>query len=184
MADATNGREKWIREAMERYEPALVRYALSLTGDEDVARDVVQDTFVRMWQADPDRLREGLAAWLFTVCRNRALDELREERRMGRLDRTSVVATAGTAPDASALAETNAAHREVLAVLATLPKGQQEVVRLKFLAGLSYKEISRITGYSVGNVGYLLHTALATVRTSVAGPGCIQPAPAEGRSQQ
>jgi RNA polymerase sigma-70 factor (ECF subfamily) len=45
-----------------------------------------------------------------------------------------------------------------------LPANQQEVVRLKFQNSLSYKEISAITGLSVTNVGYLLHTAIQTLR--------------------
>ena len=43
-------------------------------------------------------------------------------------------------------------------------ENQREVVRLKFQAGLSYAEISRVTGHSVSNVGFLLHTALKTLR--------------------
>jgi RNA polymerase sigma factor (sigma-70 family) len=164
MTEQTDGRGDWVRAAMARYEGPLLRYAASLTGDLDLARDVVQDTFVRLWRSDPDRLRDGLAAWLFTVCRNRALDVRRKEHRMGRLDDAPAVAVAGLEPDPGALAEVSAAHREVLAVLRTLPASQQEVVRLKFQAGLSYKEIAAATGHSVTNVGYLLHTALTTVR--------------------
>ena len=165
MADETSGQERWVREALARYEAPLLRYAMSLTGDPDTARDVVQDTFVKMWQADPERIGDRLAPWLFTVCRNRALDERRKERRMGRLDQVPAATMSRLAPDATAVAELGAQHREVLEVLRTLPASQQEVVRLKFQGELSYKDISSITGYSVTNVGYLLHTALATVRT-------------------
>ncbi|MGB7324809.1 MAG: sigma factor-like helix-turn-helix DNA-binding protein [Rubripirellula sp.] len=45
-----------------------------------------------------------------------------------------------------------------------LPARQQEVIRLKVHGGLSYREISDLTGLSVSNVGYLLSTGLATVR--------------------
>jgi RNA polymerase sigma factor (sigma-70 family) len=182
MADQAAGKEQWVESAIERYEGALMRYAVSLTGDGDVARDVVQDTFIRLWQADPDRLRDGLAAWLFKVCRNRALDERRKEHRMGRIDQVPALAGGSAAPDVGALAEIGATHREVLSVLATLPRGQQEVVRLRFQGDLSYKQISQVTGYSVGNVGYLLHTALAAVRASMAAMDDeLRPA-AEGRS--
>jgi RNA polymerase sigma-70 factor (ECF subfamily) len=51
-----------------------------------------------------------------------------------------------------------------MAVLATLPPNQQEVVRLKFHGELSYREISRITGLSETNIGYLIHVAVKTVR--------------------
>ena len=53
---------------------------------------------------------------------------------------------------------------QVFAALGTLPENQQEVIRLKFQHGLSYKEISRVTQLTVTNVGFLIHTALKTIR--------------------
>lgn len=55
-----------------------------------------------------------------------------------------------------------AAH--VLELLTRLPDNQQEVIRLKFQQGLSYKEISSVTGLSVTNVGFLIHTGLKRLR--------------------
>ena len=52
----------------------------------------------------------------------------------------------------------------VLELLALLPENQQEVIRLKFQQGLSYKEISTVTGLSVTNVGFLMHTGLKRLR--------------------
>jgi RNA polymerase sigma-70 factor (ECF subfamily) len=52
----------------------------------------------------------------------------------------------------------------VLDLLGTLPASQQEVIRLKFQNGFSYQEISRISGHSVSNVGYLIHVGLKTLR--------------------
>ena len=62
-------------------------------------------------------------------------------------------------------AETQAA---LLALIDRLPANQQEVVRLKFQQGFSYKEISRITELSVTNVGFLIHTAVARLRREFA----------------
>lgn len=62
-------------------------------------------------------------------------------------------------------AETQAA---VLKLIERLPRNQQEVVRLKFQNGFSYKEISRITSLSVTNVGFILHTAVARLRKEMA----------------
>ena len=49
-----------------------------------------------------------------------------------------------------------------------LPPNQQEVIRLKFQQGFSYKEISRITQLSVTNVGFLIHTAVTRLRREFA----------------
>ena len=63
-------------------------------------------------------------------------------------------------------------HREqtarVLDLLEGLPSSQREVIRLKFQNGFSYREISRISGHSVTNVGYLLHAGLKTLRVRLA----------------
>lgn len=48
-----------------------------------------------------------------------------------------------------------------------LPDHQREVLRLKFLSELSYREISDITGLSVSNVGYLIHTGLKALRAEL-----------------
>lgn len=67
--------------------------------------------------------------------------------------------------------EAGSALAEVLAALAALSEQQQEIVRLRFQMDLSYRQISAITGLSVSNVGYHIHTALARVRaTALAGP--------------
>ena len=56
---------------------------------------------------------------------------------------------------------------EIFRLLEELPKNQREVVCLKFQCDLSYKEISEVTKLSVSNVGFLIHTALKTIRKRV-----------------
>lgn len=69
------------------------------------------------------------------------------------------------APDAALTRRDNMA--DILSLLSGLPPKQQEVVRLKFQNGKSYKEIAAITSLTVTNVGFLLHTALKTLRRAV-----------------
>jgi RNA polymerase sigma-70 factor (ECF subfamily) len=154
----------WVRAALRDHEGPLLRYAASITGDPDRARDLVQDTFLKLCAEEPARLDGHLAAWLFTVCRHRALDAQRQELRMTTLENIPTAETASAEPSPAA----HAARRDDLARadrwLAALPANQQEVVRLKFQGGLSYREIADITKLSVTNVGFLIHTALKTLR--------------------
>jgi RNA polymerase sigma-70 factor (ECF subfamily) len=53
---------------------------------------------------------------------------------------------------------------KTLELLRSLPANQQEVVRLKFQSGLSYREIASVTGMSVSNVGYLIHVAVKKLK--------------------
>ena len=154
---------RWISSAVQEYEGALVRYATQITGDLDRGRDVVQDTFLRLCKQDPEELDGRLAQWLFTVCRNRALDIRRKEDRMKTMsqDRAAAQSDAGMGVDKVEHQET---VDQVSHFIDGLSENQRDVVRLKFQNGLSYKEISTITELSVSNVGYLIHTAIKSLR--------------------
>jgi len=167
MDQDNSGKAEWLRSAIERFESPLTRYAASLTGDAEGARDVVQDTFVRLCGQSPTQLNGCLAEWLFTVCRHRALDVRRKESRMTALTDMDLETEAAEGPTPAMAAERKESTGEMLRLVATLPLNQQEVVRLKFQGGLSYEEISRVTNLSVSNVGFLLHTAIKTLRVKM-----------------
>ena len=149
----------WIARAVARHERPLMQYATHLLRDAEAARDVVQETFCRLCRQSPASLDGHLAEWLYTVCRNRAMDVLRKEQRMRLVEMEPP-----QAPPASRAAEHREEISSVLHAMGGLPANQQEVVRLKFQQELSYKQIAEVTGLSVSNVGYLLHTALNALR--------------------
>ena len=74
---------------------------------------------------------------------------------------------ASTAPGPAQLLERRETLSRVLLALESLPPREQEVLRLKFQNGLSYREIASTVGISVSNVGYLIHTALKKVRAEL-----------------
>jgi len=160
----------WIRSVFERYEGPLVRYAARLTGDVETARDVVQDTFLRLCRAERAKVEDHVAAWLFTVCRRRCLDVAKKQSRIKTLDDGQAAACESREDDHTAAFQQRETAAEVLALLDTLSANQQEVVRLKFQNGLSYREISRITGLSVSNVGFQIHAAVKKIRQLVSQP--------------
>lgn len=146
----------WLTEALNTYEQPLVRYAAWILRDLETAREVVQETFLRLCKQDPSRLSGHLGQWLYTVCRNLAFDVRKKEARMTPLDDRDIAAGSALPPSESA--------GDIFRLLNGLPKNQREVVYLKFQCDLSYKEISDITKLSVTNVGFLLHTALKALR--------------------
>lgn len=165
MANPPVAPDVWLRAAVERFEGPLTLYATRLIGDADRARDVVQDTFLKLCTQDPGALDSHLAEWLFTVCRNRALDVLRKEGPMTQLSDEQVRSRPGTDPAPPEVLERRETAAQVLKMLEDLPPNQRDVIRLKFQNGFSYKEISRISGHSVTNVGFLIHVGLKTIRT-------------------
>jgi len=81
----TTKREEF-EEIVHRFEIPLLQYARRITGDREQARDVVQETFVRFQRNGALRREDDPATWLFTVCRNAALNVCRKERRMMYVD--------------------------------------------------------------------------------------------------
>ena len=76
-------------------------------------------------------------------------------------------ATAPEADPPARLARRETTHR-ALALIATLPERQQEVLRLRFQEGLSYKEIAGVQALTVSHVGVLIHNAMKTLRARLA----------------
>jgi RNA polymerase sigma-70 factor (ECF subfamily) len=159
----------FVQGAVARHQAPLLRYATRLLGgDVDRARDVVQDTFVRLMAQPPAQVDGHVAEWLFTVCRNRSHDVLRKEGRMKRFEEGQAERLATVEPRPGRNLERAEQHEAVLQLIGKLPHNQQEVVRLKFQNGFSYQEISRITSLSVTNVGFILHTAIKALRQQMA----------------
>ncbi len=166
---ASHDTSSWVRDAVERHQAPLQRYATRLLGgDADRARDVVQDTFVRLMAQPPAGVDGHVAEWLFTVCRNRAHDVMRKEGRMKSFADGQVEQLTAPEPRPGSSLERAEQHAAVLKLINRLTPNQQEVVRLKFQNGFSYQEISRITALSVTNVGFILHTAIKTLRQQMA----------------
>jgi len=153
---------------LERYERPLTLYAARLLGDLERARDAVQDTFLRLCKQERSAVEEGIAVWLFTVCRNLCRDVHRKESRMNLLEDGMAEATAAATmmPDASI--EASDTLSRLLELIASLPEKQREVLRLKFQHGLSYREISEVTREKIGTVGWLIHEGLKGVRAKLA----------------
>ncbi len=155
-----------VEAAQSEFQGPLTGYAAGLLGgDWERARDVVQDTFIKLYRQDPELIRGKLKSWLYTVCRNRSIDVLRKENPMLTSAGEAFENLNDGAPDPASAAESKERHEEVLRFLDRLPDNQREVIRLKFQGDLSYKEISEVTGLSVSNVGFLIHTGIKRMRT-------------------
>ncbi|WP_035605270.1 sigma-70 family RNA polymerase sigma factor [Haloferula sp. BvORR071] len=157
-------REQFVERALAEYESPLVGYAYGFVHDVERARDIVQDTFIRLCQQDVAKVRDGLKTWLFTVCRNRALDVLRKESRVTPLDEAEYHGLPSEEPSPDRALDQDERLDQTMRYLARLPQNQQTVILMKFRDGCSYQEICDATGLSSGNVGFLIHTGLKRLR--------------------
>lgn len=144
-----------------RYERRLFGYMLRILGDREQAEDLFQDvvlTVLRDRGYDPARGR--FSAWLFTVARNRCLEEMRRAR--GRDEK------ADDLPAPKSIAEdpeqSIGRRRQVRAAMAGLPPAQQHLLLLKQVGDLTYREIADIHGVAEGTIKSRLHAAMKAFR--------------------
>jgi RNA polymerase sigma factor (sigma-70 family) len=169
MKETRSTHSAWIRAVMVNYESKLIRYAWRFTGDRERARDVVQDTFMKLVTTDRTTLEGKLAPWLYTVCKNRALDVRQKESRMDVLEHTKLEARASSTAGPDTLAARNEDHAALLAVLAELPDEQQELFRLKFEHGMTYREIASVVNRPLSSVNAELTKTLRLIRRRLHG---------------
>jgi len=162
-------RREWVLAALEQYEGKLSRYAQRLLGDAEAARDVVQFAFLRLCDARQVEVEGRLAQWLFTVCRNKALDLLRGKGGVAVVgaadhsdDRSGVQQLSREVDPASA-AEDAELHGLLLLLVETLPPSQRDSLDL-WAEGFSYAEIAAISSRQEGHIRVLVHRGLKAIR--------------------
>jgi RNA polymerase sigma-70 factor (ECF subfamily) len=145
-------------------------YLISLLGDRSTAEDLTALAFERLYRSrlrlDP---RRGTPrAWLFSIARNAALDELRQRRR-----RSSYGLGEDLVDDRASGDVLEDVERRAMVVdaLASLSLRERELVLLKFHGQLSNSELARALGISESNAGTRLHRALTRLREYCAEPG-------------
>ena len=163
-----------LRAAMSDFEIPLTKYAVSILGDLEEARDVVQETFLKLYKQDPNRVGLKAKAWLFTVCRNRCYDVLKKNNRISNLEEDQVSAIPSKDKDPVEIInffegrdEINKNIKILYSLIEKLPARQKEVMRLKFQADLTYKEIAETLDISISNVGFIVHSALKNLREAM-----------------
>lgn len=156
-------RRGWVLSVVDEYEGRLTRFAARMLGDEESARDVVQHAFLRLCDQSPSELHDRVAPWLFTVCRNRAVDVLRARERTVSLEQGDGRECASREQDPAAVVERQELYARLNALIVGLPPGQREAIDL-WTEGFTYRQIAGITGRSEGNIRVLVHRALRALR--------------------
>ena len=158
LARAQAGDEAAFACLFRDVQPALVRYLRVITPD---AEDVASETWLRVVTGLPGfrGQEDAFRAWLFTIARHRAADAGRSRaRRPVSLELTE--ADQPAVPDTADLALEAISVRSVVALIATLPRDQAEIVMLRVVGGLDVADVGRIVGKSPGAVRVAAHRAL------------------------
>jgi RNA polymerase sigma-70 factor, ECF subfamily len=172
-----------------RHKTFIYRTAYGLTGDPDVAEEVLQDTFVRAYRHRAS-LRSDVSPlpWLHRVALNLCYSRLIRKRLPVRPIADSEHDLTDAASGPYEMAERRELAQAVRQGIASLSPGQRSVVVLRYLHGLSLQETSSILGIRQGTVKSRLHYALHHLREILsvddepvsAIPTAVLPAPRHG----
>lgn len=143
-----------------RHYERVYRVAYNLVGSREEAEDLVQETFLTLYNTPPERTTDqGVVAWLCRIALNRGYNVLRSTRRaQQRMERVGMMEMLVESDDPHVLALRAEERAFVRSLLARLPERQSKILLLRY-AGLSYTEIAATLGIAPGSVGTLLARA-------------------------
>jgi RNA polymerase sigma-70 factor, ECF subfamily len=175
-----------LADLYDRHGAAIFAVASRLTSDRGIAEEVVQDTFLALWDRATsfDPATGSLAAWLHTIARNRTVDRLRAAGRRpvlvappgqddegtdtGGLDRVAlgsvVVGGAGAPVGPEAAAVSHETRSMIETSLAGMPDEERTVIVLAYRDGLSQSEIAERLDWPLGTVKTRTRRALHHLR--------------------
>ena len=190
-----DGDEVALGELYDRHSASLFRAALMRLGDRGLAEEVLQDTFLALWNRAElfDRRQGSVIAWLSTIARNRAIDRLRALGRRPAPLALSALALAGAeegasddardallaaatplagvtaAPDPEREVDLAELRTEVDRALAGIPEPERQVIQLAYYDELSQSEIAERLAWPLGTVKTRTRRALARLRETLGG---------------
>ncbi len=168
------GRSDAFELLVRRHSPELHRFALRFTNSSLAADDVVQETFIKVYQSaetfDTDR---RFKPWLFTIAANKARDWIRQRSRRSELPLDAQIEKDGEAGSRSFLdlmsadddddareVELEDQRRNVRVILEAMPEMLREVLILAYYHKLPYRDIAEVLGVPLGTVKSRLHSAV------------------------
>lgn len=163
----------------DRYGSLAYSVALRILGDPAMAEDVVQESFLKLWNNASafDPTRGSLRSWLVASVRNRAIDQLRGRGRFAR--REVDLAVAETAPRATAQSDpwrevSMAMERDaVTEAVQRLPAEQRQAVALAYYGGYTQREIAEISKVPLSTVKGRMRLALEKLHSFLEGKGLL-----------
>jgi RNA polymerase sigma-70 factor (ECF subfamily) len=153
-----------LRVLYDHHARRAMAIAMRVLRNESEAEDVVQETFLEVWRraAQFDNQRGGVAAWVVTIARSRAIDRLRST---GTTSRAIEAASGTLEPPPEALPSDEVERRRdearVAAALGELPIEQRQTIELAYFEGLSQSEIAQRTGSPLGTVKMRVKLAMS-----------------------
>jgi RNA polymerase sigma factor (sigma-70 family) len=165
MADVRAGDAQAFTELYERHSAPLLTFLVRLIGDQTLAEDLLQETFVRVYLGRHAYQAIGqFRAWLFTISRRLVIDWRRSQQQLASSHEPAALETIAAPGRADDRAEARDLAVRLERAIRRLPDGQREVLLLSRYADLNTEQIAQMTGSTPGAVRVTLHRALQRLR--------------------
>ncbi len=170
--------EKAFAELYRTSSPKLFAVALRITRRRDWAEEVLQESFVNLWQhaGGYDPIKSAPMTWMTAIVRNRALDCLRRTREMGADDSHAelLASIPDEHPGPEELLRRGTDARRLAECLFSLSSQQQRAITLAFFYGLSHREIAEKLERPVGTVKTWIRRGLERLRVGLEAHEAVQ----------
>lgn len=143
----------------------LYRFALRFLGNEEEAKDVVQEVFIRVWNGREQMAEiQNVEAWCMRITRNLSLDRIRSitRKQTQPIEESYNVRVDALTPHEST--EMVESMQRVAEYIASLPEKQRQIIHLRDVEGYSYNEIAEILELDMNQVKVNLFRARNAVR--------------------
>lgn len=183
VSSARHGDIRAFNELALHYQDVVYNLSYRILGDSEAAADASQDAFLSAYQAMGKFKGGSFKAWLLRITTNACYDQLRSKKRRPTSSLEALYTESEPAthfinghqtPEEHALAQE--LGQTIQSGIGTLPPDQRVVLVLSDVQGLSYKEIARVTGVSLGTVKSRLSRARASLRDYLLSQGELLPA--------
>jgi len=163
-----------FRALYDRYGNLVYSAALRVVRDAQIAEDMVQEIFLRIWRKPESYVaqRGRFVTWLTSVTRNRAVDEVRSRGRRFRHETASPEEQERELPaseqdDPALTAELSDQRRLILAALQQIPAEQREIIELAYFGGLTQQEIADLLSQPLGTVKTRIRLGMQKLRAAL-----------------
>lgn len=154
-----NGNTNKLDELYEKYNKIIYGIAYSILKNKEDSEDIVQTIFTKIYQMDKNKLpTKNEASWLYSLTKNETLNYLRGKKQ--ELDLDDIYYLADEDKELNSIIDNDSYNR----IISKLDKQEQEIVSLKILSNMSFKEISQLLNIPIGTVQWKYYTSLYTLR--------------------
>ncbi|GEM_PF-396957 len=169
--DLAKNRREAFEEMYDTLMPKVYRYVSYRTGNVSIAEDITAEVFEKaLKHFDSYRSEKASqATWLMTITRNTITDHFRKESRIQVVREEDAPEEASREPEVHEQVEHTEEARYLKLCLAELPQLDQDIISLKFGAGMNNREIARTLKVSESNVGTRLYRAVKRLRDAFKG---------------